>query len=136
MVETASRSVLIVDDNADHAALARLLIEQIHPEIDVVTVADPQLARLRAARLADRSVVLLDRRLGAFDGIDLLRDLRAARPGLVLVLLSASLPADELAEAIAAGADRALEKPTALAGWRELFVDLLGPAPASVDDVA
>ncbi len=59
---------------------------------------------------------------------DQLPALRTARPDLTIAVLSAALSDEDRERALAAGADRAAQKPGKIAEWRTLLSDLLSLA--------
>jgi DNA-binding NarL/FixJ family response regulator len=95
--------VLIVDDHEVlSASLARVLDEE--PDIISAGLAST-LAQARARVVsATPDVVLLDRRLPDGDGIGAIPELRALRPSVNVVVLTASATDDVLVRAIEAGA--------------------------------
>ena len=131
-------SVVIVDDEVDHALIVRLVLHQVAPDATVAVMTDP---RALAARLVEAplgSVVLLDHNLDGRDGIELLPLLAAERSDLRVVLLSAALTEPDRLRALAAGAYDAAEKPSSVAEWRAFVTALLDTAvaPAARSQVA
>ena len=119
-------SVLIVDDDPDHAYIARYVLLGLAPQLEVrIFTALAGLARELAAAPAD-SLVLLDRLLAGVETYAALEEARAARPDLRVALLSAWLTPEEEQRARSAGATTAAEKPASLDGWRALLGGLLG----------
>ncbi len=113
--------VVIVDDDSDHALIVRLVLLELSPLADITVLSDLQHLGARLERVPEGALVLLDRRIDGTDGCALIAPLRAARPDLRVVLLSAHLGEDERARALAAGADAAHEKPSSMADWRALL---------------
>lgn len=95
--------VLIVDD---HEVLGASLGRVLDEEDDMVTVGWAQsLAQARARIPATApDVVLLDRRLPDGDGVAAIPELRALRPSMNVVVLTAAVADDVLVQAIEAGA--------------------------------
>ncbi len=95
--------VLIVDDHEVLAAsLARVLDEE--PDMVSVGLAD-SLAQARArVTTAAPDVLLLDRRLPDGDGVAAIPELRALRPSMNVVVLTAAVADNVLVQAIEAGA--------------------------------
>jgi DNA-binding NtrC family response regulator len=127
---SAGRPVLIVDDDPDHAVIARMVVASVAPARAVETCMDPRGAATRLMQAPDSAVVLIDRVLGGAESIPLVRETVAARPDLYLVVLSSSLLPDAQARALAAGAREAVEKPGSLDGWRSLVSGVLTRAAA------
>lgn len=84
-----SHHVLLVEDDA-----ALRLLCKVNLELDGFVVSEAgRLDEARAAIAAgDIDAVLLDVRLGSESGLDLLAELRAARPPLPVVLLTGGTP--------------------------------------------
>lgn len=126
-------TVLIVDDDPDHAFIARHVLLGLAPDLEVrVLTALDGLARELSTAPAE-SLVLLDRLLAGVETYAALEEARALRPDLRVALLSAWLTPEEEARAYLAGAATAAEKPATLDGWRALLGGLLAgrPAPGS-----
>jgi DNA-binding NarL/FixJ family response regulator len=81
------RRILIVDD---HAVLREGLVAQINREPDLVVCgeADDASEALSAAETLNPDLVLADITLPGRNGLELIRDLRALRPGLPVLVLS------------------------------------------------
>jgi len=89
----------------DHPVLldgveARLALE---PDLDVVDTCTDGLAALRAVETHRPDVLVIDHRMPRCTGIEAIRRLRAAGRRVAVVLLSASLPDDDLLEALHLG---------------------------------
>ena len=128
--------VLIVDD---HCMVARSLATLLDDEPDLCTVgtAHDAASALDALARSRVDVVVLDRRLGAEDGIALGTEMRALAPGLALLLLSADLPAPALDAAIGAGFSGALDKAAPIERLLAAIRDAaLGQAVVSPADLA
>lgn len=119
------RPILVVDDDIDHAVIFRTVLSMVAPDAEVDTCTDPR--RLPGALLeaAPQSFVFMDRWLGGVDSTAFVRRVAADRPDLEVVVLSASLSAEERASMVAAGATDAFEKPGSIAGWRALLGGVL-----------
>jgi len=81
------RKILIVDD---HAVLREGLVTQLNREPDLVVCAEAVTAReaVAAAEKLAPDLVLADINLPGRNGLELIRDLRAIRPGLPVLVLS------------------------------------------------
>ena len=127
--------IVVVDDDVDHALLARMVLRQIVPGAEVTVMTDPHELAERLALVPAGALVLMDRRLDGRDGAAMIPALRAVRGDLRFVLLSAALSERERDRALALGAQAALEKPGSLVGWRSLLASIvLGPAAVTVGE--
>src|SRR4051795_9371138 len=109
---TALRLVLVEDDEAISAPLSRGLRREgydVHVEHD-----GP--AGLRAALDPKVSIVILDVGLPQLDGLEICRQLRASRPRLQILLLTARSEEVHAVDGLDAGADDYIAKPFRLAG--------------------
>ena len=82
----------------------------MRPRGDVVGEAEDGRGLTAAVLAARADVVLLDLSMPRVDGLEALADLRAAAPGIGIVVLSGFDPARMEAKALALGADRYLAK--------------------------
>ncbi len=128
----AVRSILIVDDDIDHAVILRTVLSAVAPDVPTETCTDP--TRLPVALLAAPAdaVVFIDRMLAGIASFAHLEHVRDARPDLHVVLLSSALSDEDRDRAREAGARDALEKPGTLAEWRVLLGQVLGAANRGV----
>lgn len=99
--------VLLVDDDAVYRRVFTLLLETL-PDIQVIG----QAASLVEARtmLEGVDVAILDRVLPDGDGLELVRELREASPGVKVLVMSAFVDLANAQEALEAGVDRVLGK--------------------------
>lgn len=114
MTEEALR-VLVVDDDEDDAILTRSALragEANPPQVDVVSSASAAEGAVRAERF---DLVLVDYRLGAEDGLELLRRLRGAGVRTPIVMVTGQGDQDVAVEAMKAGATDYVVKGPALA---------------------
>ncbi len=84
------KKILLVDD---HAAVSRRigeLLATVVPQAEMVSASSGEQGLALAAETAF-DLVLLDLRLPGCGGIDVLKELRATRPGLPVIIIS-SLP--------------------------------------------
>lgn len=100
-VEVARKNILIVDD---HAVLREGLVAQINREADLVVCGEAETARaaVEAVERLQPDLVLADITLPGRNGLELIRDLRALRaslPVLVLSMHDASLFAERVLRA-------------------------------------
>jgi DNA-binding response OmpR family regulator len=98
--------LLVEDDEAIASGLARVLDSQGHP-VRRLARGGPALA----AATEDIGLVVLDLGLPDMDGIDVCRRLRAARPDLAILILSARDQELDVVAGLDAGADDYLVKP-------------------------
>ncbi|CAM3870357.1 response regulator [Smaragdicoccus niigatensis] len=101
--------ILIVDDNGVVRNLMRLEIESLHKYEVVGEAADGEEAIARTIALKP-DVVLLDLAMPMMDGLQALPLIRAASPGVRVIVLSGFDSRSMAEKALAAGADRYLEK--------------------------
>jgi DNA-binding response OmpR family regulator len=99
--------VLIVEDDPAAAELLALVMQRAGYELTVVgTAAEALQSVTRGVQL-----VLLDLGLPDMDGLQVCRELRAARPALPVLVISARSSEPDLVLALDAGADDYLVKP-------------------------
>ena len=101
-------TILVVDDEAK---ITTLLGGELRDDGHEVTVANDgdEAVRLVTAKRFD--VVLTDLRLGATNGLEVLRQAKAVEPGVVVLLMTAYATVATAVEAMKAGAADYLEKP-------------------------
>jgi DNA-binding NarL/FixJ family response regulator len=101
--------VLLADD---HALMRRLLRRAIsaHPALELVGEAADGAEAVELARSLAPDVVVLDLAMPELDGLQVAGKLRADLPDCVILVFSAFEAARVAAVAVAAGADRYLEK--------------------------
>lgn len=93
---TSTISVLIVDDDELVADVLAACLDE--PDIGVVGTVHNADDALMAAQSVAPDVALVDRRLGASNGIDLARELLEVAPGLKIVIITAD-PSPEVERA-------------------------------------
>ncbi len=131
MIGIAS-TVLIADDDADSRAIVRTILEFQGRE--VVEAADGGDC-LTAVHTCRPDVIVLDLVMPGMDGWDVAAALRAdpTTRGIPILALTAAATPLERERALAAGCDRVLQKPIALAELAviidELFQDAFPPKP-------
>lgn len=122
---TSVPTVVIVDDEADHVLIVEYVFAETAPDLPVESIASPAEAAHRIVDAPRGALILVDRLFGGADSIPALGEMRALRPDLRLVLLSAALSDEDRDAALRNGAERAEEKPRSLRGWRDLVESLL-----------
>jgi len=100
--------VLVVEDDPTMAEMVSYNLRRQGLEVDV---AHDGPAGLRRARGSDVSLVLLDVMLPDLDGVQVAEQLRAARPDLPILMLTARGEEEVKLRGFAAGADDYLTKP-------------------------
>lgn len=109
--------LLIIDDEP---AICSSLTFALEDEYEVLTASDPQTAlRLLAESLVD--CVLLDLNLGSHSGLDLLQELKANRPEVPIIMMTAYGTIESSVAAMKAGAFHYLTKPLHLDEVRVLL---------------
>lgn len=126
--------LLLVEDNDDDAELARVALATIAEPHRLEIASDAHAAldyllgtgRHAAAPPPLPAVVLLDLELGAVDGLEVLRRVRAAprTRALPVVVLTSSVEPDDVARSYAAGANSCVRKPIDFDEFARLAADL------------
>lgn len=122
----APSAVYIVDDEADHALIARHVLRGLAPDLEVRVLPALEGLAVELAAAPAGAAVLLDRMIGGVESYATLREVLVGRPDLRVTLVSAWLTPEEAVRAREAGAAAAQEKPASIEGWRGLFRRLLG----------
>jgi two-component system chemotaxis response regulator CheY len=107
-------NILVVDDNAYMRRLTRLMLTNLGAKS--VLEAPDGLAALEAIRTCDPDVMLLDWDMPVLNGIEVLRIVRSPgvfpRPNLPVIMLTTRAQRAYVNEALRAGANEFLLKPT------------------------
>jgi two-component system, chemotaxis family, chemotaxis protein CheY len=107
-------NILIVDDNAYMRRLTRAMLTNLGAKS--VVEAPDGLAALEAIRTSDHDVMLLDWDMPVLNGIEVLRIVRSPgvfpRPNLPVIMLTTRAQRAQVNEALRAGANEFLLKPT------------------------
>ena len=101
--------VLIVDDQAPFRRAARMVVTAT-PGFDVVGEAESGEEAVELAESLEPGLVLMDINLPGINGIEATRQITAAHPGTVVMLLSTYQEADLPADAVSCGAARYVHK--------------------------
>jgi DNA-binding NarL/FixJ family response regulator len=99
--------LLLVDNNAQFLEVFARLLER-SPDMEVVAQAG-SLAEART-KLSGVDVAIIDRGLPDGDGIELISEVREVSPGVVVLVMSATVERAHPQEALEAGADGILDK--------------------------
>jgi len=105
-----SLTVLVADDNEVAQRLCRRVLEKAGHK--VLTASDGQEAvdiALGPAGAPD--MILMDVAMPGMDGLEAMRQIKAQKPGLAIVIASAHSMASDRERFLAAGADDVLSKP-------------------------
>ncbi|RZJ95730.1 MAG: response regulator, partial [Brevundimonas sp.] len=124
----APTRVLIVDDNATNRRVAALILDSLGVESAAVDDGVQALEALESQRF---DLVLMDMMMPVMDGLTATRALRAReaqgdQPRTPVIMLTANTQPEQIAECLAAGADRHLPKPVTPDAVLTALVDLLG----------
>lgn len=104
-------NILVVDDNAYMRRLTRMMLTNLGAKS--VLEAPDGLAALEAIRTADPDVMLLDWDMPVLNGIEVHRIVRSfPRPNLPVIMLTTRAKRSYVNEALRAGANEFLLKPT------------------------
>lgn len=106
--QTKARSVLVVDDERDMCDLLVDFLSREGYEVDAAHTGPEALARVRDQ---DYDVVVTDLRMPGMDGIEVLREVKALRPDVPVILITAFGSIDLAIEAMKAGAFYFVTKP-------------------------
>lgn len=106
--------VLIVDDHEVFGTSLAFVLDS-EPDLVAVGVAGTAAAALQSARSTAPDVILLDHRLPDGDGVSLIPALRAVRPTVQVVMLTATTSEHVLVAAMEAGAAGFIDKTRSLA---------------------
>lgn len=120
----AGERILVVDDNAVNAKLARIVLEDADYEVETALNGPATLAAVASFR---PHLVLMDLWMPDVSGLELTQILRAdpANAGLVIVLLTASAPDGGEGAAREAGCDGYMTKPIRVATFADQIAAFL-----------
>jgi CheY-like chemotaxis protein len=120
-------SVLIVEDEVELAANIATYLESFPGEVEAVAAISGE-AALRVVEERPVDVVLTDVRLPGIDGLEVVRQVIARRPGTRIVVMTAYGSEEVRSRALRDGAVRFIEKPVDLGRLRQLILEI-GTAP-------
>ena len=112
MSSTAAVKVptLVVDDQPDVRLLLKVLIDKANEGLFVVAEAASGGEAVRKADELDPLVVVLDEMMPGMSGLETVDELRARRPSQVIILCTAFLDEELIAQAHAAGVVHCIAK--------------------------
>ena len=113
-----TRRLLVVDDDKQ---MVRTLVDVVRLHGWEADGAYSGEAAVDAVRERDYAIVLMDVRMTGINGLEAFRAMKAVRPGVRVILMTAYTATEILAEAEREGALRILSKPVALAGLIEVL---------------
>lgn len=105
--------VIVVEDDADVALFAKTVLEKRELCV-VMTIGDPRLV-LSALETFQPDLILSDIEMPGMSGLDLITQVRAVRPGLPIILMTAHASLDYALTALRSQADEFLTKPVSSA---------------------
>jgi DNA-binding NtrC family response regulator len=112
------RRVLIVDDDR---SMVRTLSDIVRLEGWNPDTAHSGEEAVEAVRKHDYRAVVMDVRMAGINGVDAFKAMKALRPGIRVILMTAYSAAHIIAEAEREGALRVLSKPVVLSGLLEML---------------
>jgi CheY-like chemotaxis protein len=137
LLEGQGSRILVVDDDAVVAKMFQRYFTSIGWVVDIATAFDEALAHV--SRMA-YALVLSDIRLSprgrGEDGIELVRRLRAVSSSMAIIVLTAFADQQTTDTAMAAGADRVLQKPQPLSDLVHEISRLIKARTATAADSA
>ncbi len=113
-----TRRMLIVDDEKQMVRTLSDVVKLHGWEADSTYSGE---AAIDAVRKKDYAVVLMDVRMAGISGVEAFKAMKAIRPNIRVILMTAYSAAEILAEAEREGALRILQKPVALGGLIEVL---------------
>ena len=103
-------TVLVADDNEVAQRLCRRVLEKAGHK--VLTASDCQEAvNIALGPAGAPDMILMDVAMPGMDGLEAMRQIKAQKPGLAIVIASAHSMASDRERFLAAGADEVLSKP-------------------------
>jgi DNA-binding NtrC family response regulator len=125
-------SILIVDDDADICANMADILTDAGYRVDA---ADGGMTALEMVRRGNYDIALLDLQMPGMDGLTLYREIKKARPGTVVVIVTAHSSSEMADAALAAGAWDLLPKPVEFSRLLDIIDDAMDqPLVLVVDD--
>jgi len=121
-------TVLVADDNEVAQRLCRRVLEKAGHR--VLTASDGQEA-VNLALANSPDMILMDVAMPGMDGLEAMRQIKAQKPGMPIVIASAHSMASDRERFLAAGADDVLSKPFKLTDLTGVVDRLVGHRSAS-----
>ena len=115
--------IVVIDDDDAHRDLIAHLVQATAPESDVLSLEADEVDTL-VERAPFGALILLDRRLGTRDALEIIGPLREIRPDVAVVVMSAFVTSEDRVLCHAAGAASSFQKPGDLNGWRSVLLSL------------
>jgi two-component system, OmpR family, copper resistance phosphate regulon response regulator CusR len=122
--------ILVVEDDTPLSTFVRKGLEAEHYAVD--TAADGEQAVCLALE-SDYDVIVLDLNLPKLDGIDVLRAVRAKKPNLPVLVLTARSRIEDRVQVLDSGADDCLNKPFSFTELSARVRALLRRGPRTVE---
>ena len=116
-------SILVVDDEANHAAVTAEILERVGYDVTVATNAENGRLTLQARHF---DILITDLVMKPFGGLELLADARNCTPPTEVVVISGHVGVDQAVNAIKAGAASFLTTPLDVTALREQVLALVG----------
>jgi CheY-like chemotaxis protein len=125
-------NILVVDDNAYMRRVTRMMLTNLGAKS--VVEAPDGLAALEAIRTCDPDIMLLDWDMPVLNGLEVMRIVRSPgvfpRPNLPTIMLTDRVRKSQVKEALRAGVNEFLVKPTSAAALRDRLISItVNPRP-------
>ena len=121
------RHVMYVDDDEVMTLMVSRLLERAGYRVSAFTLATAALKHYKSAPW-DIDVVVTDLNMPGLSGLDVLREIRAVRPNLPVIIGSGNMPPDIVADAERSGARATFDKQNTLEVLPLLLANVLGLA--------
>ena len=128
----AQQRVLVIEDDE---AIRQGIVDALEYERFATEQADNGPAALEQALTGEFDLVLLDLILPEWDGLDILREIRSARPTLPVIILTARGEEADRVKGLRLGADDYVVKPFGLAELLARITAVLRRSPERPSDV-
>jgi len=125
------KRVLIVDDAIDLGRMLQDALKVTHPEMPITVVPSAEEALLEATRF-NYDLLVTDLRLPGMSGLELISKIRARRPLIKVIVITALTPGDRLfrqSEESHSQMDGFIRKPLSVAAFLEMVDSLIGAQP-------
>lgn len=128
ITDASGTRILIADDNAINALIARRALEKAG---FTITVTATGVEALEAAETMDHALILMDLRMPIMDGFEAMRRLRAEGHTTPIIAVSAEINPEIEARARACGANAVASKPLDATALRMLAKNWVAPSNAA-----